>query len=211
MFTGIIQYLGTVESARKPAGRLTLSIQAGPIAQDARVGDSICVRGVCLTVAETRGSLLAFDAIGETLSRTTLGQLTKGDPVNLEPSLKPSDRMGGHFVTGHIDGTAVLSDVTETPGELRQTFQADPSLCRMMIPKGSVAIDGVSLTLTDVAEASFAVALIPHTLSVTTLGSIHPGECVNVETDLIGKWVLKALGGSGRALTEEFLREYGFA
>jgi riboflavin synthase len=188
-----------------------MSIDAGPVAGEAVVGDSICVSGVCLTVARKSGGMLAFDVIGETLSLTTLAALQAGDAVNLEPSLRPSDRMGGHFVTGHVDGTATLRERVETPGEVRMTFHADPRLTRMMLPKGSVAVDGVSLTLTDVSEGEFRVALIPHTLSVTTLGTLQPRGRVNVETDLIGKWVLKAVGKSEDTLTEDFLRQHGFA
>jgi riboflavin synthase len=211
MFTGIIQCLGRVTSARKSAGRLALAVDAGALAGETRVGDSVCVSGVCLTVTENSARTLAFDVIGETLSLATLETLQSGDAVNLELSLRPSDRMGGHFVNGHVDGTASLRERAATPGEVRLTFQADPRLTRMMIPKGSVAVDGVSLTLTDVSDREFRVALIPHTLSVTTLGTLQPRGRVNVETDLVGKWVLKAVGKSEGTLTEDFLREHGFA
>jgi len=220
MFTGIVQCLGRVTSARRSAGRLILRVEAGPAAEDARVGDSICVSGVCLTVTEKSARTLAFDVIGETLSATTLGTVDEGDAVNLEPSLRPSDRLGGHFVTGHVDGTGALSERVQAPGEVRMTFLVDPQLTRMMLPKGSVAVDGVSLTLTGVSDGKFSVALIPHTLSVTTLGALRPGARVNVETDLIGKWVVKALGNGIRplngakgsdAISEDFLREHGFA
>ncbi len=211
MFTGIVEHPGRVTSAQRTADGLVLSVDAPPLARDAKIGDSISVSGTCLTVTETSGDVLRFDVTGETLSLTTLGDLTEGTPVNLEPSLRPSDRMGGHFVTGHIDGIATLTGRTETPGETRMTFQTDAALTEMMILKGSVAVDGVSLTLTDVSEGTFSVALIPHTLSVTTLGAVRPGGRVNIETDLIGKWVLKALGQAGGTVTEEFLREHGFA
>ena len=211
MFTGIIQHRGHVRSVRKSSGGLVLSVEAGPPADDAAVGDSVCVSGVCLTVKETADRVLDFDVTGETRSLTTLGQLTEGAPVNLEPSLRPADRLGGHFVTGHIDGTGSLTRRTDTPADTRMTFETDEVLTRMMILKGSVAVDGVSLTLTDVSEGSFAVALIPHTLSVTTLGLMTPGDRVNIETDLIGKWVLKAAGSPGGAVTEDFLRKHGFA
>ncbi|HUW58690.1 MAG TPA: riboflavin synthase [Planctomycetota bacterium] len=211
MFTGIIRHLGHVGSVRTSSRGIVLSVRAGPVAEDANIGDSVCVSGVCLTVKEKTGGLLGFDVSGETLSLTTLGHLAQGAPVNLEPSLRPSDRMGGHFVTGHVDGTGSLTRRTERPGETRLTFRTDEVLTRMMVLKGSVAVDGVSLTLTDVSEGNFGVVLVPHTLSVTTLGSMVPGDRVNIETDLIGKWVLKALGSSGGGLTEDFLREHGFA
>ena len=211
MFTGIVQHLGRVTSAHRTADRLVLSVDAPPSAQDAKIGDSISVSGVCLTVTGTSGDVLRFDVTGETLSLSTLGDLTEGALVNLEPSLRPSDRMGGHFVTGHIDGIGTLTERTETPGETRMTFRTDAAVTQMMILRGSVAVDGVSLTLTDVSEGTFSVVLIPHTLSVTTLGTIRPGGRVNIETDLIGKWVLKALGQAGGTVTEDFLREHGFA
>jgi len=211
MFTGIVQCLGRVTSVRTVAARRALTVDAGALAGETRVGDSVCVSGVCLTVAEKSDCTLAFDVIGETLSLTTLQTLRAGDAVNLEPSLRPSDRMGGHFVTGHVDGTGILRERVETSGEVRMTFQTEPRLTRMMLPKGSVAVDGVSLTLTDVSEGEFSVALIPHTLSVTTLGTLQPRGRVNVETDLIGKWVLQAVGNPQGTLTEDFLREHGFA
>lgn len=211
MFTGIVQHVGRVTSALRAVGRLVLSANAPPLARDAGTGDSIAVNGVCLTVTEISGDVLSLDVTGETLSLTTLGDLAEGALVNLEPSLRPADRMGGHFVTGHIDGIGTVTERTETPGETRMTFRTDAALTEMMIPKGSVAVEGVSLTLTDVSEGTFSVVLIPHTLSVTTLGAIRPGGRVNIETDLIGKWVLKALGQAGGALTEDFLREHGFA
>ena len=211
MFTGIIRHLGRVQSVRRSAGALVLSVEAGPLADDAGIGDSVCVNGVCLTVTARSSPALAFDVIGETLSRTTLGGLHEGAPVNLEPSLRPSDRMGGHFVTGHVDGVGTVCARDESAGEVRMAFEVARELTQTMIPKGSVAVDGVSLTLTEVGDGRFAVALIPHTLAVTTLGSRRAGDRVNVETDLIGKWVFKALGKAGPAITEEFLREHGFA
>jgi len=211
MFTGIVQHLGVVNAVRKSGGSLVLEVDAGPVAADADIGDSICISGVCLTVTATSPGALSFDVIGETLAMSTLGELREGDDVNCEPSLRPADRLGGHFVTGHIDGVATLRGKTETPDEVRMRFTASRDLTDMMILKGSVALDGVSLTLTDVGEGVFAVALIPHTLEVTTLGALAPGERVNVETDLIGKWVLKAAGRDVGGISEDFLREHGFA
>ena len=212
MFTGIVQHLGRVDSALHSAGRLRLTVSAGSVAEDAAVGDSILTSGVCLTVTHVADDLLTFDVIDETLGISTLGVLREGDAVNLEPSLRASDRLGGHFVTGHVDGVATLRDRTETAGEVRMVFTAEATLTTMMIHKGSVALDGISLTLTEVGETHFSVALIPHTLAVTTLGGLSPGERVNVETDLIGTWVLKALGKMGTVpISESFLREHGFA
>jgi riboflavin synthase len=211
MFTGIIHHAGCVAEARRSGGALRLTVAAGPVAEDACIGDSICVNGVCLTVAEKAGELLSFDVTGETLSYTILGEIVQGDSVNLEPSLRPSDRMGGHFVTGHVDGIATLDSRRESPGQVRMSFKTDPELTRMMLFKGSIAVDGISLTLTDVREGSFAVTIIPHTLAVTTLRARQPGDRVNIEADLIGKWVMKTLGGERSGMTEDFLREHGFA
>jgi riboflavin synthase len=210
MFTGIVQHLGRVTETSRSAGGLRLAVDAGPLAAETKTGDSVCVIGVCLTVTDRAGDVLRFDVIGETLSLSTLGDLRRGAPVNLELSLRPADRLGGHFVTGHVDGVATVRDRRETPGEVRMSFACDGALTRQMIAKGSVAVDGVSLTLTEVGQGFFEVALIPHTLSVTTLGSRRSGDRVNLETDLLGKWVLKALGKSD-GLTESFLREHGFA
>jgi riboflavin synthase len=212
LFTGVIQHLGRVRTTRRSAEGLSLSVDAGPLAADASMGDSICVNGVCLTVTRMEGQLLSFDVVGETLSLSALAELHDDDPVNLEPSIRPADRIGGHFVTGHVDGVGTVSLRTQSAGDVRMVFQADPMLARMMIPKGSVAVDGVSLTLTRVTEGGeFAVALIPHTLAVTTLGMRRPGDRVNVETDLIGKWVARVLGKADGRVTEDFLREHGFA
>ena len=210
MFTGIVQYLGRVVAASPSSGALKLSVYAGPLAAETKVGDSVSVNGVCLTVSDRSGEPLTFDVIGETLDRSTLGELRTGDPVDLELALRPVDRMGGHFVTGHIDGVATVGSRRDSPAEVRVAFSSDPSLTRQMIPKGSVAVDGVSLTLTAVGQGSFEVALIPHTLEVTTLGARRAGDRVNIETDLLGKMVLKALGKDS-GLTEDFLREHGFA
>ncbi len=210
MFTGIVQHLGRVVEAAGSSGALRLAVDAGPLAAETNTGDSVCVSGVCLTVAERAGDVLHFDVIDETLSRSTLGDLRRGDAVNLELSLRPADRLGGHFVTGHVDGVAMVTTRRETPGEVRMELSCDGALTRQMIAKGSVALDGVSLTLTEVGEGRFEVALIPHTLSVTTLGKRRAGDRVNVETDLLGKWVLKALG-KGEGISEGFLREHGFA
>ena len=213
MFTGIVQHLGRVREARMTSERLRLTVVSGPLATGAAFGDSVCVNGVCLTVTDAAAQDLTFDVIGETLSRSTLGELSRDAPVNLEPSLRPTDRLGGHFVTGHIDGVGTVAEVLQSPSEVRMRFWADVSLTGMMIPRGSITVDGVSLTLTDAADGSFGVALIPHTLQETTLGMRRAGDHVNIETDLIGKWVVKLLAKGDRSggVTEEFLREHGFA
>ncbi len=209
MFTGIVQYLGRVVSASRSSGAMRLAVYAGPLAAETRIGDSVAVNGCCLTVSDRSGEPLTFDVIGETLSHSTLGALGVGDSVNLELALRPADRMGGHFVTGHVDGVATVAGRRESSAEVRISFACDASLTRQMIPKGSVSVDGVSLTLTSVGEGSFEVALIPHTIEVTTLGARRPGDRVNIETDVLGKMVLRALGRDS-GISEGFLREHGF-
>jgi riboflavin synthase len=164
------------------------------MADDANVGDSIAVNGCCLTVVERTGELLAFEAGSETLGRTNLGRLAKGSQVNLERSLKVGDRMGGHYVTGHIDAVATLHERREEGPWSFLWFRVPPNLTRQMASKGSVAVDGVSLTLVDVEPDHFSVALIPHTLAVTTLGRLKIGDEVNIETDLLAKYVQAAVG-----------------
>lgn len=213
MFTGLVETLGTVRSASAtPAGR-RLHVDLGPAADGARPGHSINVSGCCQTVADLDGTVAAFDVVPETLRLTTLGRLRPGDRVNLERSLAVGDRLGGHFVTGHVDGTARLAERRQADAERLWVFEAPPALLARMIPKGSVAVDGVSLTLVDVSPATFSVALIPTTLAETTLGNLQTGNAVNVETDLLGKYVLKALGraaDAGGSLSLEALRDAGF-
>ena len=183
------------------------------------VGESIALDGVCLTVAAADGPRARFDVIAETLRRTTLGRRRAGERVNIERALRPSDRLGGHFVQGHVDGTAVLAERRQSPEEVVLRFRGEADLLDAMIPKGSIAIDGVSLTLVEVDRPAglFSVALIPTTLAVTTLADRRAGDLVNIETDLIGKWVRRYLAdmlggtaGAGEAVTMEKLRQAGF-
>jgi len=210
MFTGLVEGIGTVRtSAASPAGR-RLELDLGPVADGVRRGDSVCISGCCQTVVDLRGSVAAFDAVPETLARTTLGGLAVGDRVNLERSLPVGGRLDGHFVQGHVDGTARLIERREQGAERLWVFACDPSLTDQMTPKGSVAIDGVSLTLVDVADGRFSVALIPTTLAATTLGSLTVGRSVNIETDILGKYVFRALRRGSSGLTLDKLRDAGF-
>jgi riboflavin synthase len=194
MFTGLVESLGRVTAVVAEPPGMRLVVDTGPLAEGARIGESICVSGCCLSVVRIAAPRLEFQLGPETLARTSLGRLAAGSGVNLERSLRLSDRLGGHLVTGHVDGQGRLA-ARLTDGEwLTCRFSAAPALLRQMAPKGSVAIDGVSLTVVDVTPEWFSVALIPHTLACTTLGSLAEGDPVNLETDLIFKYVDRWLG-----------------
>jgi riboflavin synthase len=198
MFTGLVETTGLVATVQPAGPGVRLTIQSPPIAADITVGDSIAVNGCCLTAVavDPATNAFTFEAGSETLSRTNLGRLTPGSHVNLERSLQLGDRLGGHLVTGHIDGLGTLDEV-RTEGEWAfYWFRVPRPLSRQMASKGSVAVDGVSLTLVDVEEERFSVALSPHTLAVTTLGRLRIGDAVNIETDLLAKYVERQLTAS---------------
>lgn len=217
MFTGLIEYVGTVERlARQAGGGARVSVDIGPLLDGTRLGDSIAVDGCCLTIAEVHGSVAVFDVVPESLARTTLGERSTGDRVNLERALSADRRMGGHFVQGHVDGTAVVARTVPGSRWAEWHFRLnDPSLARQIVGKGSIAIDGISLTVAGCdAEGGFWVALIPETLQRTTLSNKSVGARVNIETDIIGKYVQAFLSGgpapSSGGMTEERLRELGY-
>jgi riboflavin synthase len=188
MFTGIVRELGEIDSF--DGSRLVLA--APETAAGAAVGDSVSVAGVCLTVVEIQDGTLAFDVVPETLSRTALGRLAPGGAVNLEPSLRVGDQLGGHVVQGHIDAVGRVRSVTpESDG--RRVWIDSPETVRYCVEKGSVAVDGVSLTIAALDDDGFAVALIPHTLAATTLGSLEPGDEVNLEADALARIVERLL------------------
>jgi riboflavin synthase len=188
MFTGIVVEVGDV-LAPAPALRL----HAPGVAADAGIGDSVAIEGCCLTVTARRGDELEFRAVPETLRRTMLGDLRAGDGVNLEPALRVGDRMAGHWVQGHVDGVGTVRAL-ESDGEARTlAVDAPAEVLRTTIVKGSICVGGVSLTVTAVDEAGFAVSLIPHTLAVTTLGRLAPGRRVNLEADVLGRYVERLL------------------
>ena len=199
MFTGIIQQVGRVAAVRGGGQSCVLSIDAGALAPQVRVGDSVCVDGVCLTAASANGPRVDFDVSAETLRLTTLGGLRTGDPVNLEPALQVGDRLGGHFVSGHADGTGAIRRMEQLPGEVRLEVEAPERLTDQMILKGSVAVDGISLTIAALRPGAFEVSLIPHTLAATTLPHKRAGDRVNIECDMIGRWVRKLLGHEEQA------------
>ena len=194
MFTGIIEELGRVRSIERREGGARLEVTAETVLESVRVGDSIAVNGCCLTVVETGDGWWAADAVVETLDRTALGALERDEPVNLERPLRLSDHLGGHLVQGHVD--AVGRVATRQPladGSTRFAFSAPADVLRYVVEKGSIAVDGISLTVTTVGDAGFDVAVIPHTLMVTTLGHKHEGAAVNLEVDLIAKYVERLL------------------
>lgn len=193
MFTGFVEAMATVvEVVEAPPGRRLL-LREPDVFSGAEIGASIGINGCCLTVVASDDAVLAFDAGPETLGRTNLGRLKPRDQVNIERSLKLGDRLGGHLVTGHVDGVGALIDRRDEGDWSTLRFLAPPALMRQMASKGSVAVDGVSLTLVDVDERSFSVALIPHTLAMTTLGRLVIDDQVNLETDLLAKYVERQL------------------
>jgi riboflavin synthase len=193
MFTGLIESLGTVRHLQRNHAGCDLVIAEPALAPQLTVGESVAVSGACLTVVEHSAETFRFQAGPETLARTNLGELTVGDQVNLERSLRLSDRLGGHLVQGHVDGVGtVASRVRQGEWEI-VWFGCSAELAGQMVSKGSIAVDGISLTVVDVKADGFSVALIPHTLSITTLGNKQPGAKVNLETDLLAKYVWKYL------------------
>ena len=200
MFTGLVEGRGVITTLcpEGTAIRLSIEVPQELSGDDERssgchIGESVAINGCCLTVVEVQGNRWSFQAGDETLSKTNLGDLAVGDPVNLERPLPADGRLGGHFVQGHVDGVAEVASI-ETDGEWTNIwFRVSGELSRLMVPKGSVAVDGVSLTLVTVEADRFSVALIPHTLEVTTLGVRRIGDTVNIETDILGKYVQKFL------------------
>lgn len=193
MFTGLVEALGIVKEVRvEEQGRLLVLAEPG-LARELAIGESVAVNGCCLTVISIADEAFGFQAGPETLSKTNLGELKAGDPVNLERALRVGDRLGGHWVQGHVDGVGSIA-AREVQGEWVTLWFACPAeLTRQMVSKGSIAVDGVSLTLVSVERDRFSVALIPHTLEVTSLGRKRPGAMVNLETDILAKYVQKLM------------------
>ena len=191
MFTGLVQDLGTVTAVDATDDGVRLSVRTG-LAGNLSLGDSVAVNGVCLTaVGMCSGELFGADVMHETLRRSSLGEVQPGSQVNLELPLRAADRLGGHIVQGHVDGLGVVREVTEEGFARVVSIDADPSLLRYVVEKGSIAVDGVSLTVSDIGDDWFAVSLIPETLERTTLGAVAPGTPVNLEVDVLAKYVEK--------------------
>ena len=213
MFTGLIETTCTVKSVSRSAESMVLTIDLGEPADKSKTGDSIAINGACLTITNFQGSLASFDVSAETLAKSTLGKLKPSSKVNVERSLKASDRFGGHFVLGHVDGTATI-DAIDKSGEFANIkFAAKAELLDAIVIKGSVAVDGISLTIAAVDIKSFSVSIIPETLKRTTLGKAKIGDCVNIETDIIVKTIKRQLDEilpKKQGLTAEKLRQLGY-
>jgi len=213
MFTGLIEAICTVKSVRRSAGGLLLTIDLGKPADEGKIGDSIAINGVCLTIARVDGGLATFDISSETLTKSNLGRLKPSSPVNVELALKATGRLGGHIVQGHIDGVATIKAINKQGQFADIKFAAGRELLDQMVVKGSVAVDGISLTIASMDENSFSAAIIPETLKKTTLGEAKIGDAVNIEPDIIVKTIKKQLENilpQKQPLTVEKLRELGF-
>lgn len=202
MFTGIVEEMGAIQAIDKGLTGAKLSILASLILDDLHVGDSVNVSGACLTVTDVGEAQFSVDVSTETLNCTTFGSIAVGTPVNLERAMKLNERMGGHLVTGHVDGVGILRARDQDGNDIRLTLEAPEHIIPYCVTKGSITVDGISLTINTIANRSFAVAIIPHTAKVTTVGLKQIGDPVNLESDLIGKYVERLLRASG-ALPEK--------
>jgi riboflavin synthase len=218
VFTGIVQSLGTVRSLGRQSAGARLVLDAPELERPIADGASIAVNGVCLTATRSDPRQITFDVVHETLARSTLGALQPGDRVNLERSVRIDERLEGHIVQGHADGTAVVTGVRQSGGEQVWSFRVERHLCPYLIPKGSIAVDGVSLTIAEVQGDTFRIALIPATLERTTLGQRRAGDRVNIETDIVARTIvetLRRMTGDGQAqpggLTVAMLKEQGWS
>jgi riboflavin synthase len=212
VFTGLIVGMGDITSVQKRSGGAILSLRSDMASQDAAIGDSISVNGVCLTVVKKNMNELSFDLSEETLGSTNLGGLKKGDRVNLEPSLSTGSRIGGHFVTGHVDAAGRIRRKAQSGDMLTFEIEAPPGVIGFLVEKGSVAVDGISLTVVDILKDTFRLVVIPHTAKLTTLGFKVPGDTVNIEADILGKYVARFLqkGTAGDERFAKTLREEGY-
>lgn len=221
MFTGIIEEMGSVASIRKGAHSCALTVNASRVLEDVHLGDSIATNGVCLTVTSFTSHSFSADVMHETLNRSSLGSLHIGSPVNLERAMLAGGRFGGHIVSGHIDGVGTISSIKEDDNAVWYTVEAPSSILRYIIEKGSITLDGISLTVAKVTNSNFSVSIIPHTRAQTNLASKKVGDVLNLENDLVGKYVerlmLQPIAASqeqseqkSSGITKEFLSHYGF-
>ncbi len=215
MFTGIVEEVGTVRAVRQGTHSARLSVGAKRILSGLKIGDSVAVNGVCLTAVSIEADGFTADVMHETLNRSTLGALVPGSPVDLERAMPADGRFGGHIVSGHIDGVGTIVNTRRDDVAVWYTIEAPPGLLRYVVEKGSIAIDGISLTVAAVTGRDLSVSVIPHTASVTILGGKGPGDRVNLETDIIGKYVERLLSQNEKppaksSLTMDFLAQNGF-
>lgn len=212
MFTGIVEELGSVRQITRTSNNQRISISCKKILEDIHLGDSIAVNGVCLTVVDHDGSGFGADVMNETFSRSSLGSLVSGSAVNLERAMSAQGRFGGHIVSGHIDGTGIIRNIRKDANAVWFEISSDKKILDYIVEKGSIAIDGISLTIAGVTNISFQVSVIPHTLDATTLGKRKRGDLVNLENDVIGKYIKKFVDerNDSKGLTREFLLSNGF-
>ncbi len=214
MFTGIIEEIGTIRSIRQGSSSASIAIEAEKILRDAKVGDSIAVNGICLTVTETHNGMFTADIMSETLKRSSLGRFSAGSCVNLERAMAADGRFGGHMVTGHADGIGKIIRIRRDDIAIWFTIQTKPDIMHCIVEKGSIAIDGISLTVAETNDDNFSVSVIPHTLKHTTLKEKQTGSLVNLESDIVGKYTAKLLSFVIRQpqcrITKDFLQQYAF-
>lgn len=217
MFTGIVEEMGVIKSIRKGASSAVLEIQAQVVLEDVHIGDSIAVNGVCLTATTFTPNTFTADVMHETLNRSSLANLRPGSRVNLERAMAANGRFGGHIVAGHVDGVGTVLQTRKDDNAIWYTIGASPEVLRYVVEKGSITIDGISLTVAKVTDADFSISAIPHTVAVTVLQDRKPGDTVNLETDIIGKYVEKLLTPQAQPtqrptsnITREFLSRYGY-
>lgn len=216
MFTGIVEEMGTIAGIQKGAKSAVLTIQAEKVFSDIHIGDSIALNGVCLTVTSFSGNTYTADVMNETLRRSSLGSLTIGSKVNLERAMAANGRFGGHIVSGHIDGTGTITKVKKDDNAIWYTIAAEENLMKYIVEKGSIAIDGISLTVAKRSDMDFAISMIPHTAKETVLSQKKPGDIVNLENDIVGKYIEQLMHCEKKEekkesrLTKEFLLQAGF-
>lgn len=216
MFTGIVEEMGTIAGIQKGAKSAVLTIQAEKVFSDIHIGDSIALNGVCLTVTSFSGNTYTADVMNETLRRSSLGSLTIGSKVNLERAMAANGRFGGHIVSGHIDGTGTITKVEKDDNAIWYTIAAEENLMKYIVEKGSIAIDGISLTVAKRSDMDFAISMIPHTAKETVLSQKKLGDIVNLENDIVGKYIEQLMHYEKKEekkesrLTKEFLLRAGF-
>ncbi len=212
MFTGIIQKLGTLVALQRSGGAGQLAVRAGVWTPPVALGESIAIEGACLTVAQLSGEVLHFDVLEETLARTTLGGKKTGDALNLERAVRAGDFLGGHIISGHVDGIGIIRRLGHAGADRVVEVQCGAEILNGLVPKGSIALNGISLTVVELQADAFTVHIIPHTWEHTSLRAARPGDAINLETDLLGKYVARQLATRGPStLTMDKLRAAGFA